>query len=41
MESNQLKLYNHFLESGQDEKAKEILKVYPQFAKESSKKSKK
>ena len=31
-EANQKKLYKHFLESGQKERAEAILKVYPQFS---------
>jgi len=41
MEANQLKLYKHFLETNQLDKAKEILKVYPDFEKEAEKKTKK
>jgi len=40
MESNQLTLYNHFVETGQTEKAEAILKVYPNFAKQDETKSK-
>ena len=45
-EENQKKLYEHFVATGQEEAAGEILKVYPQFGeapkeekKEKSKKS--
>ncbi len=31
-EENQKRLYEHFLASGQPEKAAEILAAYPQFA---------
>ena len=42
MESNQLKLYNHFVETGQKANAEALLKVYPHFADgKKSKKSKK
>jgi len=34
MESEQLRLYNHFLKTGQKERAEEILKVYPHFKEE-------
>lgn len=30
-EENQKKLYEHFLRTGQTERAEEVLKVYPQF----------
>ena len=31
MEENQKALYNHFISTGQKERAEEILKVYPNF----------
>ncbi len=30
-EANQKRLYEHFLRTGQTERAAEVLKVYPQF----------
>ncbi len=36
-EANQKKLYEWFVESGQEERAQEILKVYPQFAEKETK----
>ena len=40
-EENQKKLYEHFVATGQDEKAAEVLKAYPQFAVKEETKSKK
>ncbi len=39
-EANQKKLYESFLKVGQTERAKEILKVYPQFEEKEVKKKK-
>jgi len=40
MESEQKRLYEHFVKTGQNERAQEILNVYPHFAKEEKPKSK-
>jgi len=40
-EQNQKKLYEHFVSTGQKEKAEAILKVYPQFKNETKSKEKK
>jgi len=40
-EANQKKLYEHFVSTGQTERAEMILKAYPQFKEETKSKEKK